>query len=61
MKCVGRSLTVLAYSAMAMLLLCIVAEILRKKRWPIRLGVLLSPYVWVAGTGLVWSAAALLD
>lgn len=39
---------------------CIVAEILRKKRWPIRLGVLLSPYIWAAGTGIVWGAAALL-
>ena len=39
---------------------CILAEILRNRRWPIRLGVLLSLYGWVVGTGLVWSMAVLL-
>ena len=39
---------------------CIAAEILRKKRWCIRLCVLLLPYAWAVGTGIVWGMAALL-
>lgn len=39
---------------------CILAEVLRNRRWMIRCCVLLSPYVWVAGTGIVWCMAALL-
>lgn len=39
---------------------CIAAEVLRKKRWCIRVCVLLLPYAWAAGTGILWGLAALL-